>query len=117
MKDKIYPEQSPDVKGKIWLNLTEDRTLMVSPQARNTLKFYHIDEEKFITKLKELFLECFSDVKGEGFRPDHEYNFEKCAVSKATFDYEREDDGSEEPHFKIEIWNCCGRKKTESCSK
>lgn len=108
---KKYPEQSPYVHGdKICLQIDEDRNIVVNAQARYNLAFYGVNEEKFIAKLKELFLECFSNLHGEGMREGYSYNFDHCYVGKATFEYERDEEG-ETPHFKIEIFDCAGRKK------
>jgi hypothetical protein len=116
-----YPEQSPYVNGdKVCLRIDEDRNLVINAQARHNLKFYGVDEAKFIAKLKELFLECFSNLQSEYMRKDHVYNFEHCYVGKATFEHERDEDG-ECPHFKIEIFECAGRaiqdKKDEGQTK
>ena len=58
-----YPEQSEYVSGnKIWLMLSNQQEIIVSPQAREVLRIYGIDEEKFLEKLKDLLNDCFSEI-------------------------------------------------------
>ena len=76
MSLKTYPEQAPYVKGKkIWLELEDDRKIVISAQARETIHFTHLDEALFISKLKELFSDCLTDLP---------FPFHTIVVSKAS---------------------------------
>jgi len=99
-----YPEQSEYVKGnKIWLELGNDQELIVSSQAREVLKFYGVNEEKFVSKLKDLLKECFTDLEEiEGFV----YSFHTLSVSKASLNYD-----DETPHIRIDIYDNHGKKR------
>ena len=102
MAMKVYAEQSPFVKGKkIWLELGNNQTLVISPQAREVIVFYGIDEEKFVNKLKELFQECFTELK---------YPFHRISVSKASLP-ELSDEYGEYVHLKIEVRDAYGKRE------
>lgn len=110
-----YPEQSKYVKGKkIWLNLPNDQTIIVSAQARDVLKFHKVDEAKFIQKMRELLSECFTDLITD--KRGYTYSFERLSVSKASSTFYVED-GGEAPFIKIEIYDCTGKKKTVKTSQ
>lgn len=82
-KIKVYPEQSPYVKGKkIWLDLPTGQTIIVSPQAREVLKFYDVDEAKFVQKMRELLSHCFTNLETD--KQGFTYSFERLSVSKAS---------------------------------
>lgn len=73
---KTYPEQASYVKGKkIWLELGNDQTIVVSAQARDVIQFASLDEELFISKLKELFSDCLTNLP---------FPFHLITVSKAS---------------------------------
>lgn len=76
---KKYPEQSEYVSGKkIWLMLPNQQEIIVSPQAREVLRRYGIDEEKFLEKLKDLLNDCFSEIK---------FPFHRVSVTKTGDNY------------------------------
>ncbi len=90
---KKYPEQNWAVHGnKIWLDLPEDRTIAINPQARKILQWAEVDEEKFIQKLKEL-QECFKNKQ---------YGFNMLYVGKTRIP-EMSDEECEEPVLVIRI--------------
>ena len=113
LKKKTYSEQSPYIKGlKLWLNLNERQTLVVSKQGRDVLDFYGVDEKKFVEQLKALFLECFSGLPS---KEGYDYRFEFCSVSKAKMRWLNEDlDDGEIPHIRIDIYDCSGQKSEGS---
>lgn len=88
-----YPEQSKYVKGtKIWLDLPNDKNIIVSPQARKLLTFFKVDEQKFILQLKTM-LELFGNLDGKG------YSFHRISVGLET----REE--GEDSHLIIRIYD------------
>lgn len=107
--EKVYPEQSEWVKGKIWLELPNSQRICVSPQARNVLKFYNVDEERFIQKMRELLKECFSNLKQE---KGYDFSFRDLFVSKAS-DPWLSDEESEVPSIRIELRECTGKKEAD----
>jgi len=106
-RKRVYPDQSKWVHGtKIWLELPNEQRIVVSPQAREVLGFYNVDEEKFIRKMRELLLECFSDLKQEaGFT----FAFHDLYVSKGSDVWFGTGEESV-PCIQIEIRQCEGRK-------
>jgi len=94
---KTYPEQSPYVKGKkIWLELEDDRKIVISPQARNIIQYSSINEELFISKLKELFTDCLTKI---------DFPFHTISVSKASDSW-----GLETEYLRIDLkdqWRRC----------
>jgi len=50
--------------------------LVITAQARNILKFRHVDEAKFVQKLTEMFQSCFTE---------QEYPFHAIVVCKSTY--------------------------------
>lgn len=112
-KSKTYSEQSQYVKGnKIWLELSDDQEIIVSPQARETLAFHGVNEEKFIQKMKELLRECFTNLSEHaGFT----FLFHTLSVSKSALYWSNEEDKT--PYIKIEIYDCHGTKKKEEKTK
>lgn len=87
---KTYPEQAPYVKGKkIWLKLRDDQTIVISPQARDIIKFTNLDEELFISKLKELFSDCLTNLP---------FPFHLITVSKASDSWDPNN-----PYLRIDI--------------
>jgi hypothetical protein len=104
-RKRVYPDQSKWVHGsKIWLELPNEQRIVVSPQAREVLGFYNVNEEKFVQKMRELLLVCFSDLKQEaGFT----FSFHDLCVSKASDPwFDTEDSVS---CIRIEIRQCEGR--------
>ena len=87
---KTYPEQSPYVKGKkIWLELENDQKIVISPQARDIINYSGLNEELFISKLKELFADCLTDL---------DFPFHTIIVSKASDSY-----GLENQYLRIDL--------------
>jgi len=100
---KTYPEQSPYVKGKkIWLELENDRKIVISPQARDIIQFTGINEELFISKLKELFTDCLTEL---------DFPLHSIIVSKASDSL-----GLESPYLRIDLkdqWRRCSDSTTK----
>jgi hypothetical protein len=98
-KFKEYPEQSEFVKGKkVWLELSNEQTLVISPQARDVIKFYGIDEEQFIEKLKALLNVC-ANIR---------FPFHRISVSKASVP-ELSDEYGETVYLTINIRDSYGK--------
>ena len=99
---KIYPEQSPYVKGKkIWLELENDKKIVVSSQARDIIKLTGINEELFISKLKELFADCLTNL---------DFPFHTILVSKASDSWEKK-----LPYLRVDLkdqWRGCSETQT-----
>ena len=107
-----YEYQSPYVKGKkIWLELPNGQKVIVSGQARDVLKWWNVNEELFIQKIRDLIQGCFQNLKTDerGFI----FSVANLSVSKATMPYEREflEPDEEMPHIRINIYDFGGNKK------
>ena len=106
-----YEYQSPYVGGKkIWLEFPNGQKVVVSPQARDVLHWWNVDEELFIRRIRELIQGSFQNLKTDdrGFV----FSVENLTVSKATMPYEREmlEPDEEMPHIRIDIYGFTGRK-------
>jgi len=117
---KAKSKQYPDAKvygNKLYFELPTHQELYVSTQAREILDNFHIDEAKFIQKLKELMKECFYDIKVESQHTTGLlWRAENISVSKAVWGWEEPDGETDQrpAHIRIDIWDIFGteRKRT-----
>lgn len=87
---KTYPEQASYVKGnKIWLELENDQKIVISAQAREIIQFTNLNEELFISKLKDLFVDCLTDLP---------FPFHTIIVSKASDSWDPKN-----PYLRIDL--------------
>ena len=108
MNSAVEFKQSLYVKGnKRWLESSNGQEIIISSQARKVIKFYGINEKKLIEKLKELLLECFSDL---------EYPFHRISVSKVRIP-ELSDEYSEAVHLRIDVTEQWSKKKNQRSLK
>lgn len=109
-KARKYPEQSEYVKGnKIWLNLPNEQSIVISAQARELLDFNNIDEAKFVQKMRELMTDCFYDLPMES-NNKYLWRAERLSVSAMADSWEEpdEDTGKRPQHICIEIKEITG---------